>query len=236
MQELNIRTLWMVLMQRLKWILLITLAGAVLMGAYTYFLVADTYRSKFSVYVMNVTSVEVGQSVTSSGLQVSRDLVQDYIAILRDDAVIDEVAANLRRQGFVMTNNAIRSTITMQQENNTAKLNIMVTTTNPHLSKAICDAISATAPDKIKAIMQGMGTISALGEASTGVRIGPNISRNVFIGALAGFVLGYAIFLLLYVLDNTVHDGRELKARLDVTVLGAVPSINTSSKTKKGGK
>ena len=113
MQELDIRTLLSVLMQKLKWILTVTLIVAILFGSYTYFMVADTYRSSFSMYVSNITTVLEGQAISSSGLATSQALVQEYISLLRTDLFVDEVAANLRRQGYVLTNKTIRSIVSL---------------------------------------------------------------------------------------------------------------------------
>lgn len=232
MQEVDIRVLFSVLIRRFKWIVAVTVAAAVALGAYTYFLVADTYRSSFSMYVMNVTTVQEGQAVSNSGLVVSQALVQEYISLLGTDLVIDEVAANLREQGYVMSNNAIRSTINMTQKEETALLEISATTTNPRLSKAICDALADVAPVKIKEVME-MGTIKETSKASTGVKVGPNVIRNTMLGAFLGFVLSYGIMLLIFFTDNTISDERELKRRMSVPVLGSVPSVQADRKAGK---
>jgi capsular polysaccharide biosynthesis protein len=75
MQEIDIRLLFDVLLRRMKWIVAITVVAAVLLGAYTHFLVADTYSSSFSMYVRNVSIVEENQAVSNSGLVVSQALV-----------------------------------------------------------------------------------------------------------------------------------------------------------------
>ena len=134
-----------------------------------------------------------------------------------------------------MTNSAILRTINMESNEETSLLRVTVTTSNPQLSKAVCDALAEAAPGTIKEVMMGMGSISILDSAHTGVRVGPHVSRNIIIGGMIGFVLSYGLFLVLHLLDNTVHDEHELKNRLDVTVLGSVPTLE-NGRTKKGGK
>ena len=232
MQEVDIRVLFNVLMRRLKWIVTATIIAAVALGTYTYFLVADTYRSSFSMYVMNVTTIQEGQAISSSGLVVSQALVQEYIALLNTDLVIDDVAANLREQGYVMSSNAIRKTLTMKQVEETALLEISSTTTNPRLSKAVCDALADVAPVKIKEVME-MGTIKETSKAATGVKVGPNVVRNTILGGFLGFVLRYGLLLLVYLTDNTISVERELKRRMNVPVLGSVPSVQVDRKAGK---
>ena len=47
----------------------------------------------------------------------------------------------------------------------------------------------------------------------------------MIIGAMIGFVISCGIVLVLFLADNTVTGERELKRRLNVTVLGEVPSL-----------
>ncbi len=235
MQELDIRTAVLVLFEKLKWIFLVAIIGGALLGSYTKFMVADTYQSSCSFYVMNISKAENNQSISSGTLVASRALVQDYMAILKTSKVINQVSAALNQNGYRMTNGAILRTINMQSNEDTSLLKVTVTTSNPQLSKAVCDALAQAAPKAIKEVMMGMGSIAILDNAQTGVRVGPNVARNVVIGGLAGFVLSYGLFLVLHLLDNTVHDEHELKNRLNVTVLGSVPTLD-NVRAKKGGK
>ncbi|MBQ5840965.1 MAG: hypothetical protein IIW40_03310, partial [Clostridia bacterium] len=65
MQELDIRTALMVLFEKLKWICVAAIVGAVLLGSYTKFMVADSYQSSCSFYVMNISKAENNQSIST---------------------------------------------------------------------------------------------------------------------------------------------------------------------------
>lgn len=234
MQEFDYHVAFKVLFSKLKWICLAAVIGGVLLGGYTKLMVADKYRSSCSFYVMNVSSVQDGQSISSSSLAVSRALVEDYMDILKTSKVINRIAESLQEKGYRMTPGNILKCISMTSNDNSALLRISVTTSNPHLSKAVCDAMAEIAPPTIKEVMMGMGTISVLDGAQVGVWAGPGVARNALIGALLGFALIYGLFLLLHVLDDTVHDENELKAQLNVTVLGSIPAF-VSARSNKGG-
>lgn len=235
MQELDFYMAVKLLLSKLKWICLAMVIGAVLMGGYTKLMVADRYRSSCSFYVMNVSAVQDGQSISSSNLAVSRALVEDYMDILKTSKVVNRVAETLQEKGYRMTPRNILKCISMTSNENSALLRISVTTSNPHLSKAVCDAMEEIAPPTIKEVMMGMGTISVLDGAQVGTWVGPSVIRNAILGALIGFVLVYGLFLLQYLLDDTVHDESELKTQLDVTVLGSIPAF-VSAHSNKGGK
>ena len=232
MQEVDIRLLFDVLLRRLRWIATITVTGALLLGLYTYFLVADTYQSSFSMYVRNISVVEENQGLTSGGLTASQTLVQEYIALLNTDLFIDDVATSLQEQGYKMSSAAIRKSLSMTQVDETALLKVSCTTTNPRLSKAICDALAEVAPNRIHEVME-MGSIKQTSKPTTGVKVGPNVLRNALVGAFLGFVLSYGLFLLMFLTDTTISDERELKRRMSIAILGSVPSIQVDGKAGK---
>ncbi len=240
MQELDLRVLLNVLLQRLKWIVLAAVILSMIMGGYTLLFVDETYSSTCSMYIMNLNSLDNGQAsgntgLSSSGLAASQQMVNEYIALLKSNKVIDDVAVALQQQGYTMSNKQIRSTLKMVPKDETALLEISCTTTDPILSKAICDALMDSAPEKVKQVMLELGTITPVDAASVGRRIGPSRSRGFMLGGVIGLVLSYGVFLLVYMLDNTVKSEQELKLRMDVTVLGAVPDLHPAQ-IKKGGK
>ncbi len=238
MRELDIRTLLMELLAKIRWIILSVVILALGFGLYSKFFVQSTYRSEMQMYVSNYTDIATAPNASTGGLSASQLLVNEYIVILKHDDITSKVAAQLREQGngYVMTNSAIRGAVAMSSVDETAMLRITATTTDPELSKAICDAYAAVAPGQLKEVME-MGTIKPMGdEAKLGVKVGPNVAKNTFLGGVIGVFLSCVIVLICFLLDNTVTGERELKRRLNVTVLGEVPSLQVEKKgeTKNG--
>ncbi len=238
MQELDIRAIVSALLSKIKWIVLSTAILALAFGVYAKFFVDSTYRSEVQMYVSNYTDITTAPGASTSGLSASQLLVNEYIVILKHDDVTTKVAAQLREQGdgYVMTDAAINGAVSMSSVDETAMLKITATTTDPNLSKAICDAYTAVAPNLLKEVME-MGTIKPMGEeAKVGTKVGPNVLKNVILGGVLGFVIACAIVLVIYMMDNTVTGERELKRRLNVTVLGEVPGLQPNKKgDKKNG-
>lgn len=190
------------------------------------------------MYVSNYTDITTAPGASTGGLSASQLLVNEYIVILKNDAILTNVAAHLREQGsgYVLTNSAIRGAVSMSSVDETAMLNIAVTTTDPNLSKAICDAFAAVAPSQLMEVME-MGSIKPMELAKPGVKVGPNVTKNAMLGGVVGLVLACGIILLITMLDNTVTGERDLRQRLNVTVLGEVPTLQPSKKgEKKNGK
>ncbi len=235
MQELDIRAIVSALLSKIKWIILSTVIVALVFGVYAKFFIDSTYRSEVQMYVSNYTDITTAPGASTGGLSASQLLVNEYIVILKHDEVTTKVAAQLREQGegYVMTNGAISGAVSMSSVDETAMLKITATTTDPNLSKAICDAYTAVAPDLLKEVME-MGTIKPMGEeAKVGSKVGPNVLKNTILGGVLGFVITCAIVLVVYMMDNTVTGERELKRRLNVTVLGEVPNLQPNKKGEK---
>lgn len=239
MREIDLRVVWGILLRNLKVILAVSLVLAVGFAVATKLTTVDTYSSKCSMYVMNITKDAAGVTtgISPAGLEASQQMVMEYITILRSDSVLIDIQNRLRAKGYKMTVAEIRSSLSMTPVNETAMLQIVATTTDPDLSKEMCDSLQACAPDKVNEVMLGIGTIQTVDEAGEGRINNSNMTRNGVLGGVLGFMLTCGIFLVNYLLDNTIKDERELKNRFDVNVLGAVPDFSAApTKKKKNSK
>lgn len=239
MQELSIRILWELLLNHIRVIGIAMLSVAVLLAVGVGIFVDDTYASQCTMYVMNISTDAAGNtsSISTSGLAASQQMVNEYITILRSNNVIGQVARSLQAQNYDLSVGEIRSTLSMQAVDGTAMLQIKATTKDPLLSKAICDALFACAPEKVTTVMLGLGSVSPVDVAEKGTKVGPDIVQNGLLGAVVGFILSYGFFLVLHLLDNTIKEEKDLKQRFNVNVLGAVPDMNPGAQSKKkGGK
>lgn len=228
MKELDLRVLWDLLLRNLRMIIPFVLVVAIIFSGLTVLFQEETYRSRCSMYVMNITqdSASGTTGISSNGLDASQRMVNEFIAILRSDSVIGDVVKQLKTQGYSCTIASVKSMVDMSAVNETALLQIAATTPDPNLSKAVCDAIQSVAPRKVQAVMLGIGTITVVDQAERGVRMPSNSVRNGLLGGIIGFILSYGIFLINHLLDNTIKDEKDLKTHFNVNVLGVVPNIN----------
>jgi len=243
MKEVNIRVFWELLLRNLRPILVVMAVVAIIFAAYTSAFTDDTYSSQCSMYVMNITEDAAGETtgISASGLDASQKMVNEYIAILQSTRVMSRVSDILTAQGHSITAASVRGALTMTAVDETALLQVTAVSGNPQLSKDICDALQACAPEEVNEVMLRIGHVSPVDTASIGTKSKPPVVRNGIFGALVGLALSYGFFLMGYLLDNTVKEEKDLKDRFEVNVLGAVPSFNTGmdrkpAKKKKGGK
>lgn len=232
MQELDIRALFFTLLKNIKWLIIAGVIGALLFGAYTVTMMEDTYASQTKLYVNNYTDASGVSGQSSSSIQASQEMVKECIAVIKDDYVMDEVRLHLADSGYALTNKQINSMLSLSQQNETAVLVVRATTTDPKLSRAICQAVYDVAPDKLLEIIQ-IGSIKQMAPPMDGSRVGPSLARNVAIGLLFGVLLASVVVLLVMLTDTTVKDEKDLKKHFDVVVLGVVPSFQDGVKRRK---
>ena len=229
MKELNIRVFWELLLRNLRVVLVVMMILASAFAAYTSAFTKDTYSSKCSMYVMNITADSAGEitGISSAGLDASQRMVSEYIAILRSSRVMTKVHDILQAQGHSVSVSGVRNSLSMTAVDETALLQITATTTNPQLSKDMCDALQECAPEEVNDVMLKIGHISPVDSAELGSKTSPPVVRNGLLGAMVGLIISYGFFLMGYLMDNTVKEEKDLKERFEVNVLGAVPSFST---------
>lgn len=234
MPELDIQTIFAILLRKIKWIILFAVVGGLLFGLYAHFFIPETYRSECEMYISNYKDIATTKSegMSSASLNASQTLVNEYIVVIRNDMMMSKVSQELQKHGYSLSAGTLRGMLSLSEVNETAMLRVSAVTTDPDLSKAICQSVMDVAPDELTDIMP-LSTIRPMAPPKTGYRVGPNVTRNVIIGAAIGLLVTCGLVIVLYMLDDTVKGERDLKRRMDVVVLGEVPSFQND---KKGGK
>ena len=97
MQRLDIRSVFRLLLSRMRMLLIFAVIFAVLFGAVTYLFVPDTYASGVSVYVSSLASAADKQVASYSSLNSAEWLVLTYAEILQNRVTLQKVLPKLSR-------------------------------------------------------------------------------------------------------------------------------------------
>lgn len=230
--------------------------AAILAGAAAYsvseFLMPRKYQSYTSMFVKNASgSVKDNETVNLNDLNASKSLVNTYIAVLSDDAVIEKVGERLLRDygmdmvwGVLDIDNitgkikpgSLKSSISMAAVNQTEVLKVTAVTTDPEVSAAICNTVAAVAPEVLVRVV-GAGSVEAIGEAKAVYKpVSPNVMKNSVIGALAGAMLAIAVVVIAHLLDRTVKASKELTDKYDKAIIGEIQEFGVTKKEIKKAK
>lgn len=240
-QSLDLAEIFGLLLSKIWIIITVSVIGFVLAFIFTKVFIPDTYAASFSIYIKNTTNKTVIDTLNSADITAAQSLAQTYIAILDDDAVIDEISNNLMEKysveelsnyfamdeeadgSYRINTRSMRSCVSFSQVNETELLTITGYSTDPVMAADICSSVEAIAPDVLIRVV-GAGAVESVGHAKIPkTPVSPNVLKNSIFGFMLGFILVVAFIIIRHILDNTVKSVETLKARYNMPVLAEIP-------------
>lgn len=172
-----------------------TVLGAILSWGYTYFCITPMYQASATIFVNNNRDTGDKDSLTSSDLTASIQLVKDYMIVAKSDMVLTQVAEELNADaaGNKYTSDQLRRSITTSQIDDTIIFAVRVSHKDPNEAAKIANVVARTVCDIGPYAIEGT-TANILDSARTPTSpYYPNYMNNLLIGA----GIGTAIALLI---------------------------------------
>lgn len=190
----------------------------------TTFFVTPLYTSTTKMYVLNQ---ERDNTITSSDLQSSMYLTEDYVEIATSRTVIDSVINSLQLD---TSYEELLSSVQVTVASNTRVVKISVENKDPHMARDIADAIRIAASEQIRNIMN-IEAVNVVDVANLPLkRSSPDVWTNVGKALAAGILVALAFFLFMFLSNDKVSTSEDVEKYLELGVLGAVPLESCSSK------
>lgn len=219
--EIDLVDLAYVLFDKIHYIILSFLIGALLLSAYSFFLIKPTYTSTSKLYVVSASKDSV---VDISDLNLGTSLTSDYSQLMLSYPVLDQIIDEL---DLDMSSDRLAKMISLTNPSQTRILNITVTSTDAQLA---CDIANTMAEVAVRYLPVTMSTsapnIAQVARVST-VKAGPSYTRFTMIGALLGAVIAIGIITLLYLLDDTIHTSEDMEKYFGIVPLATIPENDT---------
>lgn len=229
MQELDLRSILYLLLTRIKWIILGFVAGALLLGGYSALLLPEQYTSSAMLYVYNMSNKGESQTATTGNLTAAEQLTKTIRAATTADWALNRASEEL---GDRLSAKELGQITSFSSVEETAFLSISVTYTDALLAQQACDVMAQTAVDAFAATGE-TGSAKVYQPAVTAQKTSPNVAKHAVLGAFVGVVIAVAVILLNFMMNTTVRDKVDLQRRLNVPVLGEIPSFDLAT---KGGR
>lgn len=227
--EVTARDVFDVLIKR--WIVIV-LCGMVVASAFllgTKLLITPQYQSSTTIFVL---SKQNDDKVSSSDIQISTHLTNDYARIIKSRDVAEQVVDRL---GLSISAAAVQGKISVETEEDTRIVTIVVKDPDPVMAQRLADAIREVSAKKIVDVMKvEMVNVVDTANLSTSPS-SPNTRNNVILGAALGFLLAIAIILLQHYSNDTIKDTDDVEHYLGLNVLASIPTNETTAKKKKRG-
>ncbi len=237
MQQLDIRSIYRLLLSKWKLLVVCALIGAIVLGGFASLFIKEKYTTGVSMYVSSLTDAAQTQAQTSgasySNLVTAEWLVLTYVDVLEDRSTLEKVLPSLSRS---VTIQQLSEMISLSSISDTAMMRITVTADDSAFAAEVCNAMANVAPDVLQSVV-GTGSVKVIGEALPGGKTSPNVPRMAVFGFLIGAVAAAGFVILRHLTDNTVKTAAALKERLQVPVLGIVPGFEQPKEPRRrGGK
>lgn len=228
--EIDLWELIQVLISKLWMILLagVILALVTIIG--TKLFITPKYQSTTQIYVL---SKQNSDALTSSDLQVSSLLTQDYQKVIQSRTVAESVIAKLNLD---MKPEELIEKISVSVADNSRVISITVTDSDPYVARDMADCVRNMAAEHIKNVMD-YEAVNVVDEASIPDEpSSPKTLRNGILGGILGCFLAIALIIILHVTNDTIKTSEDAERYLGMSTLGIIPVSGTDSKQPKSKK
>ena len=230
--EIDLIDLAWALLDKIHYIVLCFLIGAVIMNAYSYFLVRPTYKSTAKMYVVSASKNSV---VDLDALNIGTSLTADYEQLMLSYPVLEQV---INKLNLDMDSDTLAKMITLENPTDTRILNINVVSTDPKNARDIANTLMDVSVDYLPKTMSTNAPNVAQKAKLADHKDGPSYTKYTMIGALAGAFL-YCMYLVVkYLMDDTIHTADDMEKYFDSVPLAVIPDVSelAPEKQQKKGK
>ena len=139
--EIDLVDLGYVLLDKWRYLLISLIAGAVLLGAYSFFFIAPTYESTAKLYVVSASDDSV---VNLSDLNLGTSLTADYEQLMLSYPVLNRV---IDRLNLDATSDELAKAFSLNNPSDTRILEITATSTDPQMAMDLAETMAEEAID-----------------------------------------------------------------------------------------
>lgn len=230
MEELDLKELISMFLEKKLLIILVVIIFALMGAIYTLKFVTPIYQSTTSLVLAQIggDNSEESNSITSSDIALNTNLIDNYRVIAKSKSVAQEVIDNLNLDTTV---EILRNRISVTTESDSEVIKITVLDEDPELACKITTEVAEIFMGKVETIYK-VNNITVLDKAemeTTPSNI--NLTKNIVIFAFVGGILIAGYILLINMLDTTVKTDTDIEKALDIPVLASI--VLTDDATKK---
>ena len=214
-----------------KWYLIVVagvLAG-VIGFCYANFYITPTYRAK-SVMLVELRNSHYDE-MDYEQVTVAQKYVSTFADIIRTNYVLEDV---IKKLNLKESPASLASKIQVYENEDTFLINVTMTHTNPKKALEILQALDDSVVDKVVEKFGSTYVQEWDKPVVSSAPVSPNVSRYTVLGGMAGVVIALALIILIALLNNKVKSVSDLQRMVDIPVLGVVPSLQVSEKSKGG--
>lgn len=208
----------------------------ILTGAITAFLImlgtqlfgTPQYEARAKLFVLAKQS---RTAVTSSDMEASTSLTQDYAELIKSRTVLEQAIAKLELD---MRYEELLGMVTVTVPVDTRVMSVTVVSRDPYLSAFAANTICDIASRQIRQVMD-VETINMVERADIPVQSsGPGLMRSGLAGGMAGILLAVLAVTVRTLTDSRIRDRQDVKYYLGLETLGTIPLMADADRDIRG--
>ncbi len=211
-------------------IILVGILTAAIGFSFANFFIAPTYSSSIMLYVNNANKGDQF-NITQSDIISSKELIKTYSEILNNRTTLERVIADA---GINYDYKQLSSMITSGPSNDTQVMKVTVTSTDPNEAAEIANCICNVLPVRIEEIIDGASMEIVESAIPNPDKVGPSITRYTVIGGVIGIFIMAAVFAVVAIVDDTIHDDNHITQSYKYPILAKIPDLVYASSKQYG--
>ena len=206
------------LLEKIHWIVLAALAGALLAWFYATGIVTPVYQATSKIFIAGSDT-----TLSISDLQLGSTLAVDYQEVFKIWHVHEMVDEKLNLD---YSYSQLENMVSVNNPSGSHLLYIHVKSTNPGEAKLLADTYAEVVQEYIADKME-LRKPQILEKARTPVTpVSPNVSATVIKGALIGGLGVMLIFLFIFILDDRIRTAEDITNAVDLPMFGTITRQN----------
>ena len=216
--EIDLKELFAVVMDKIKWILLAGIICALAAFLVTKLFMTPMYTSSTQIYVLSKQNSEV---MSYNDLQMSSQLADDCAALIKSRTVTSDV---IQKLGLTMSDEELANCISIGETSSSGRV-IEITVTYPDgaVAQQIADSIREVASEKFVQIMD-LQAVNTVEEANLPQKpSSPSAKKYTLLGLLGGLALAIAVVVVIHITNDKLRTQDDVEKYLGLSVLGVIP-------------
>lgn len=225
MEEINLKRLLEVTLS-LKWVIIGMMILMLAIGClYSFCYVVPEYESSIKLVLAQVVqnTAEGEQStdaITSADITINNQLVSTYSEIIKSKKIMKDVIGKL---SLTIDEEKLSKKIIVSSIKDTQILKITVSDEDSEIAKNIATEVANAFIEEIKSIYN-ISNINIIDQAEVGEEpSNVNHIKDLIIFEVLGVFLSCGIVLVIYLIDTTVKDEKDIENELELPALGMIP-------------
>ncbi len=183
------------------------------------FFTDDTYVASGMLYVSNKDEYADDEKISQQDINTAKSMSATYKEMLKTRTFLAKVSEDIDNK---LSWSQIDRMMSVSSVGNTELMQVSVVSNNPKDAYIVAESVVRNAPETLGKVFE-KGTIKIVDEVVVpSAPMGKGTAKQGALGAMAGFMLGCAIVVVINLFDTKIHKSEDVASRYKVSILGEI--------------